>query len=299
MDPSDFVNTYSRYMREKYSRRMQRVPLATGIACPHRISTGGCVFCRPDTYTDAVSTEDIVTQFNTITTRMRKTFPDCGWIPYFNAETSTYGEIDHLKQLFQKALHQQDVFELALSTRPDAVTDEIAAMLETLGLPVTVEIGMQSIHERSLKFLKRGHTFQECVTALETLRRHHIRTGVHIIIGIPGESTESILETIRWISDCRIVDEVKFHQLVVYRDTALEQILREGRFIPLTMNDYLAILTVLIPELDERIVVSRLFTSNVRRTGVATAPETGLKRTAMNRLAKLLSDGSIRQGMNR
>ncbi len=294
MNLSDRINTYSAYMQRKYGRRMQRVPLSTGIPCPHREKTGGCIFCRPDTFTDPVSTEDTATQFNILTTRMRKTFPDCGWIPYFNAETSTFGEISLLKRIFQSALHERDVFEMAVSTRPDYLDEEICAMLNELEKPVTVEIGMQTIHNKSLDFLRRGHTHEDSIRALQLLRRYAIRSGVHLIVGIPGETIENMLQTVRWISGCGLIDEVKFHQLVVYRETALEKIVHENGFIPLTTDDYLAILTRLLPELDAHIVVSRLFTSNVRRSGVAIA--SGSKLEVMNELGKRLREGDIRQG---
>ncbi len=290
MNLSDYINTYSSYMRRKYGRRMQRVPLSTGIPCPH----GACVFCRPDTFTDPVSTEDVGTQLQTLTARMRKTFADCGWIPYFNAETGTYGEISVLKRIFQSALHEQDVFELAVSTRPDWVDEDICTMLAGLEKPVTVEIGMQTIHDKSLDFLRRGHTHEDTVRALNTLKQYGIRTGAHLIVGIPGETADDMLQTVRWVSACGLIDEVKFHQLVVYRETPLEKIVSENGFIPLTTSDYLTILTKLLPELDAHIVVSRLFTSNVRRSGVAVA--SGSKREAMNELGKRLREGDIRQG---
>ncbi len=292
MNLSELINTYASFMQRKYERRVQRVPLSTGIPCPH----GKCIFCRPDTFTDPVSNQDVITQFHTLTDRMGKMFKHPAWIPYFNAETGTYGDLTQLKRIFQTALQQQNVVELAISTRPDCVSEEVCTLLKGLEKPVTVEIGMQTIHDRSLDFLRRGHTHAQTEQALELLKRYGIRTGVHLIIGIPGETIDDMLETVRWISGSGLIDEVKFHQLVIYRDTELEKIMQHDRFIPLTTSDYLTILTRLLPELDERIVVSRMFTSNVRRTGVAIAPDTGSKLEAMNELGQRLKSGNIRQG---
>lgn len=294
------IFTFSNYVKAVYGRRTFRVGLSTGIPCPHRVKNGGCIFCNPETFTGQYQGLglSIADQMSQAVPRIKDTCGDVALIAYFQDETSTAGDIFFLKKLFQQASAYPEVVALTVSTRPDYINEDVLDLLSSLQIPVTIELGMQTIHDQSLRFLKRGHDFKSTVKALDMCKIAGIRTGVHLIIGIPGETLEMMQQTIDYISQETEIKEVKFHNLIVYENTDLDALYQKNEIPVLSKERYIEILANLLSRLNGDIVVSRLFTSNVRQSGIARNAFEGNKTKWMNQLRLYMIDNRIIQGIN-
>jgi len=289
------IFTYSAYLINKFGKKVFRVGLSTGKMCPHREKTGGCIFCNPSTFTGEYQSADlsIEEQFNDAIPRIKKACGDIQLLAYFQDETSTYGDIEFLKSKFDQAISHPEVIGLVVSTRPDYISKEVIELLASYKVPVTIEIGLQSIQNRSLEFLNRGHTFQQVEESIRMCGEASLTVGVHLILGIPGETFNDMLHTIKWVSSNKYINQVKFHNLVAYKNTKLADM----KDIPVyTIEKHIENLGDLIPYLRGDIAVSRLFTSNIRRTQIAVDDYKGNKTKWMNELRKYLYQNDLIQG---
>lgn len=297
MQLSDLLRTYSDYSKQRYGEKVFRVGVSTGIECPHR-KQGGCIFCNPASFRGAYQSWDLSIE-EQLEKGIRIIREKCGaqaYIAYFQDETSTAGELSYLEDLYKRAFAYEGVKGLALSTRPDYVNESICEILSGLEGDVTLEIGLQSIHEKSLEFLNRGHSQQQTEYALDLCKSYGIRAGVHVVIGIPGESEREMLETVKWISGRKEISEVKFHNLVVYLGTKLAELWQQGLVSQIAIEDYIEILSELIAHLREDIVISRLFTSNILHNDLAAVKMEGNKTKWMNMLRLKLIEKNYKQG---
>jgi uncharacterized protein len=292
------IFTYSTYLKKRFGRKVFRVGLSTGIPCPHRVKTGGCIFCNAETFTGEYQAQGktIKEQLNEAIPRIKESCGEVALLAYFQDETSTAGSIDYLREKFSEALSHPEIMGLVISTRPDYVNDEIVQLLKSFNVPVTIEIGLQSIHNRSLEFLNRAHTFEEVDEAINLCGKAGLEVGVHLIMGIPGETEKDMLETINYISSNVYIKQVKFHNLVVYKHTKIARLAEEGEIDLLSIPDYIEILANLLPYVRGNIVVSRLFTSNIRRSQIAIGDYSGNKTKWMNELRKYIYNHEINQG---
>lgn len=294
----DRIYTYSTYLLRKFHRKVFRVGLSTGIKCPHRMRTGGCIFCAPETFTGEylscnLSVKDQLEQGISLVTR---SCGEVGILAYFQEDTSTAGDVLYLKQKFADAVNHEKVLGLVISTRPDYIDENMVTMLAGIERPVTIEIGMQSIHDKSLVLLNRGHDFARVEQAVQLCGEKGLTVGVHLIMGIPGEDHRDMLATIRYISANPYIHQVKFHNLVVYRDTMLHRLYLEKKMELLSMEAYITELAELLPYLRGDIVITRLFTSSIRRAGIAIPEFQGVKTRWMNSLRKYIYKKGILQG---
>ncbi len=290
------VNTFGTYLKNKYGSRTFRIGLSTGYPCPHRSKNGGCIFCLPDTYTDITGSKPSLSeQIAVMKEKVSNGSSSLKYLAYFHHETSTSGDIAVLKQLFNEALLHSGVVGLALSTRPDFINSEILKILEELNKEVFVEIGMQSVHHKSLAFLQRGHTFGETKQAIELCADYGFNLGVHLIVGIPGETMEDMLETVAYINSNKHINYVKLHNLVAYKGTALAE---HKDISLLNLDEYIQIIGVIISHFRQDLVIDRFFTSNVNRTGLALNPFPGNKRVWTNRLLNYFNEHDILQGQD-
>jgi len=294
----NLVFLYSSFLKKRYGIKVFRVGLSTGLTCPHRISTGGCIFCHPETFTGEYQSAglSIEEQLNKAVPRIKNTCGAVKLLAYFQDETSTAGEIDYLDKKFKSALQHPDIIGLIVSTRPEYVNQKIIDLLKSYNLPVTIEIGLQTVKEESLIFLNRGHDLNDVKKALNLCEKNRLNLGVHIIIGIPGETIEDMQNTIRFISSCPTIKQVKFHNLVVYKHTPLASIYQQNKFEILNIDEYISTLCQLLPYLRGDIVISRLFTSNIRRTQIAIGEYSGSKPEWLNKLRLALIQQNIFQG---
>jgi len=291
------IFTYSTFLKNKYGQKVFRVGLSTGIMCPHR-QTGGCIYCNPHTFTGEYQYKQlsISEQMEDAVPRIKKSCGDVKLLAYFQDETSTAGPLDQLKQQFSEALLNRDVVGLIVSTRPDYVSRETLEMLSSFEVPVTIEFGVQSIHDKSLKFLERGHDFATVQKAIDLCAEFNLEVGVHLITGIPGETFEDMLKTVEWVASQPNIKQAKFHNLVVYQGTRLTELFKQGSFVQYTIEQHIIDLANLLPHLRGDISVSRLFTSNVRQDGIALGDYPGNKTKWMNQLRLYMMRHNLVQG---
>lgn len=304
----DRVNTQSAYLKKKYGQRVFKIPLSTGIQCPQRINNSPCVFCLPDTFVDKINqkqlniTDQIDLMINKICTKTGAQ----SYIAYFQENTSTYGENSYLMNCFLQADVHPQINELIISTRPDCLTSEHLELMKNLKKPLTIELGIQSIHDKSLKFLNRNHSQIDNQNAINLIHLfnqqnpdQYIKIAVHLILGIPGESKDDILKTINFINQNNI-DEIKFHHLIVYKNTPLEYLIKQTNHLPVYTNleEYCELLSDIIAILNPKTLVSRFFTSNLIQDNSSLNQFPGIKKTWLNQLTKTLNKNNIHQGLS-
>ncbi len=289
------IYTYSTFLEKKFGRKVFRIGLSTGIKCPNRIDNGACIFCNPETFTGEYQSKNlsIEKQLEDGIPRIKKSCGDVGLLAYFQDETSTAGDIKFLRNKFSKALSHPEILGLIVSTRPDFVDTKIVEMLLSFNVPVTIEIGMQSVHDKSLDFLNRNHNFSQTRKAIELCGEAGLDVGVHLIIGIPNESFNDVLQTIKYVSSNNFIKQVKFHNLVVYKNTKLAEM---KNINSLSLDEYIDILSELIPFLRRDIMISRLFTSNIRKSQIAKGNYEGSKPEWLNKLRLKLIEKKYYQG---
>ncbi len=313
MQLDEHINTYGSFLRKKYGHRVFKAGVSTGIQCPHRDESGGCIFCLPETYNDISIEHDIppIHQLEQIIPKIKKgtkvgSNNKPSFLAYFHSGTATAGDRRVLEYKFLNALKYKEVCGLVISTRPDYIDEEILSILNNLPGDIYLELGLQSIHNKSLKFLNRGHEFSEIEKALELCDKYQVRTGVHLILGIPGEDKADLMETISYVNGKKIISEVKLHNLVVYQRTPLAGYSQEIRDMIPEFEEYIELLGITISFLRPDIVIGRLFTSNVKGNNQALNSfryivkncRYGVKRDWMNRLVHYLKENNIIQGIH-
>lgn len=257
-------HTLNYFYQKKFNSKVFKVSLNGNFTCPNRDGTkgiGGCIFCSKlgsgeyggDKY------KDLVTQFNEIKTILHKKWPSAKYIGYFQANTNTYADINILKEKYESILNLDNVIGLSIATRPDSISEECYEYLNELNKKtfLTIELGLQTIHEKTSILINRCHTlecFNECVNRL---RKMNINVVVHIINGLPYETKDMMLETIKYINNLDI-QGVKIHMLSVLKDTKLELLYREKPFHILTKEEYIDIVCDELELLRPEIVINRI-----------------------------------------
>ena len=293
------INTISKYYKNKYKKRMFRIGLSIQKTCPHQAKNGGCIFCLPNTFTDANldKIQSVKDQIDYLIPKIEKKCGQVGYIAYFQDNTSTYGDPEFLKRCFLEADNHQMIDEIIISTRPDYLNSEMIKIFSCLNKPLTIEIGIQTIHDKSLLFLNRNHTQQDNEDSINLLKEHDIRTGVHLILGIPCETTKDVMETIYWIN-LKKISEVKLHHLIAYEGTKLGDLFinKQIKFPFSSFEDYLLLLSKIILKINPNCNISRFFTSNLNQTMSALNQFPGIKKIWLNELTKYLNQHDIHQG---
>lgn len=252
-------------MKDLYGTPVYKVNVDAGFTCPNRdgsIAVGGCIYCNNDSFrpvacTSASSLND---QISKGIPYLRSRYAAEKFIVYFQPYTNTYASVDILERLYREALAHPGVVGLAIGTRPDCVDEEKIALLEELARDrfVLVEYGLQSIHDRTLAFINRGHDFAAFRGALELTRGRGIRIGAHLILGFPTETREDMLAMADAMSGLP-VEFLKIHQLQVVRDTALAAFYAEKPFPAFGYEEYLLLLADFLERLNPGVVLQRLF----------------------------------------
>lgn len=254
--------TLNYYYKKTFNSKVFKVSLNAGFSCPNKIDgQKGCIFCSPLGSGDFAGkkSDDIVTQFNKVRDEMLKKWPEAKYIGYFQANTNTYAPLDELKEKYEAILKLPNVVGLNIATRSDAISEEVYEYLKELNKRtfLTVEIGLQSMHEDTLKYIKRGHSlanFEECIKRLKSLG---IKVVVHIINGLPKETKEMMIETAKYLNNLGI-DGIKIHMLHIIKNTELADIYEREHFHILTKEEYIDIVISQLEYLNEDIVINRI-----------------------------------------
>jgi uncharacterized protein len=223
------INFASNYLRNRFGTRVQKVAIDAGFTCPNRdgtISTGGCAYCNNDAFNPSYChpkkpiKQQVLEGIEFHEKRYRSATQ---YIAYFQAYSNTYGTLDRLKQVYEEALGFKNVTGLIIGTRPDCIDEPLLKYLSVLAdkYYIVVEYGIESVYNKSLEYINRGHTFEDAVRAIEMTANYRIYSGAHFIFGIPGESMEEMKDSAKIISKLPL-HSIKFHQLQIITGTRFE-----------------------------------------------------------------------------
>lgn len=256
--------TLNYYYKKKYNSKVFKVSLNGGFTCPNKdgkVGTSGCIFCSKLGSGDFAgkSNKDLVTQFNEVRDVMLKKWPNAKYIGYFQANTNTYAPVSVLKEKFKSIIKLDNVVGLNIATRSDAIDDEVLDYLDELNkkTDLTVELGLQSMHDETLKYINRGHDLKNFEDCFKRLKKRNIKVVVHIINGLPNETKDMMVETASYLNKLGI-DGIKIHMLHVIKNTKLADIYEKEKFHILTKEEYIDIVINQLEVLNENIVINRI-----------------------------------------
>ena len=296
--------TLDYYLKEKYNSKVFKVALNGNFTCPNRDGSkayGGCIFCSDSGSGDFSGNKEdnLLTQFNTVKDIISKKWPSSKYIAYFQANSNTYAPLSKLKSLYEEALKlNKDIVGLDIATRPDCINDECLAYLSTLNkqTDLTIELGLQTIHENTQKYLNLCYDtniFDDCV---KRLRQENINVVVHIINGLPYENKEMMLDTIKHINALDI-QGIKIHSLFVLKGSVLASHFLAGKFRLLSLTEYVDIVCEQLSILRDDIVVHRI--SGDPPKDLLIEPTWSLKKfVVMNEIDKEMKKRKYYQGIN-
>ncbi len=256
--------TLDYFYKHKFNSKVFKVSLNAGFTCPNKdgkVGVGGCIYCSKSGSGEYAGDkhDNLVTQFNTIKDMMLKKWPKAKYIGYFQANTNTYALLDILKEKYETILKLDGVIGLNIATRPDAISDECLDYLEELSKRtyLTIELGLQTIHDKTSKLINRCHTLKCFEDMVLKLRERNINVVVHIINGLPYETKEMMIETVKYLSNLDI-QGIKIHMLSILKGTILEKMYKKEHFKVLTREEYIDIVCDELEYLREDIVVHRI-----------------------------------------
>ena len=291
------------YYREIFGRKTAKISLDGGFTCPNRdgtCGTRGCLFCSAGGSGDFAENAalSITEQIENGKKQTADKWKDPAYIAYFQAFTNTYAPVEDLRRKYEEALACEGVEGISIATRADCLSDDVLDLLSELNqkTKLWVELGLQTADEDSAKFIRRGYSLRVFEKAVHDLAERDIPVIVHVILGLPGESRETILKTIDCINHLP-VQGIKLQLLHVLSDSDLADIYEAGNYTPLTKEEYISLTGDCIAHLREDIVIHRLTGDGDKNTLLA--PLWSLrKRDILNSLHKYLKENNIRQGMS-
>ena len=296
-------NKYSAHIKQRFGAKVYKLCIDLGQSCPHRSKSdrekGGCYYCNPDSFmpSQADSKRDIREQLQQGAEKYHKKKKGCKFIVYFQAYTSTMETAERLRASFDEALAFEGVVGIAISTRPDTLSDEMLALIKEYGEKTyfLLEVGLESIHEKSLDFLGRNHPYSDFIDCMERISHCNVETCVHLITGIPGETMDDIAATAQEMARLKSVHGVKLHHFHVVKNTPFEKLYNNGSFP--------------VRSLEETIEETILFVENLRpdqkihrltgdcNAGFLVAPKLSLSKMGiMNRIDAEMKETGSRQG---
>ena len=256
--------SYNFYLRRRFGRRIHKVSVDAGFTCPNvdgTVAVGGCNFCDNRSFSPSrrLPRQSIVDQIEEGIRRIKHRYKVDDFIAYFQPATNTYAPVPKLRALYEQALAAPQVLGLAVGTRPDAVPDDVLDLLGELAgrTYVSVEYGMQTMHDRSLDWMNRGHHHASMIDAVERSRGRGFEVCAHAILGIPGESHDDILATAREIARLN-VDAVKLHNLYAVKDTPLGDQYERGEVTLMERDDYIRGVVDVLELLPPTMIVERV-----------------------------------------
>ncbi|MCP5105698.1 MAG: TIGR01212 family radical SAM protein [bacterium] len=301
MQNLDNYNSVNAFLRGKFdNQRVRKIPVNAGFSCPNKngeISRRGCIFC--DTYgsgpieTFQLSIREQITQFIGNRGSRRREFK---YIAYYQAHSNTYAPVEELREKYEIIFDFPEIVGLFIGTRPDAVAPEVYPLLEELNQRtyLCVELGLQSIHQKSLDYLTRNHTYRQFLDTFQQLKQGNIDVLVHLITGIPGETETDMLETVNEMNRLKPAG-VKFHLMHILKNTPLYDMYQREKFKLLGKDEYVELMVTLLEHLDPGIVIHRL--TGERNREIFFAPEWTLnKNGVIQSIRKRMEERSTFQG---
>ena len=282
----------SQYYREKFGCKVYKLSLDGGFTCPNRdgsLGTRGCIFCTGSGEFAEGGPEPIGVQLERAKLRVNSKNKDGKYMAYFQAFTNTYAPVEWLRKLYYEAIAPEEIVGLAIGTRPDCLGDDVMELLAEINAvkPVSVELGLQTIHEETARYIRRGYGAEVYFDAVKRLKAAGIEVVTHIILGLPGEDAEMMLATTEAAVQAG-TDGVKFHLLHVLQGTDLAEEYEKGLFSCMTLEEYGEILKACIALLPEHVVVHRITGDGAKKDLIAPL-WSGDKKRVLNYLHKVLN----------
>lgn len=257
-------HTLNYYNKTKYNTKVVKISLNAGFTCPNidgKAGYGGCIYCSKTGSGEFGGdiTKPLPEQFNEIKEKISKKWPNSKYIPYFQAHTNTYAPLHILKEKYESVLNLENVIGLAIATRCDAITDDVLDYLTELNkiTNLTIELGLQTIHEKTSKLINRCHILEQFERMVKKLKERNIEVVVHIINGLPYETKEMMIETAKYLNNLNI-DGIKIHMLNITKNTPLALLYIEKPFHVLTKEEYIDITITQLEYLNPKIVIHRI-----------------------------------------
>lgn len=288
------------YLKSTFGEKVYKISLNGGMTCPNRdgtIDTRGCIFCSRGGSGEfaASAVLDIKNQTEQAKQRI-KAKTDCRkFIAYFQPFTNTYASVEYLEKIFTQAIEGDEIVALSIATRPDCLGDDVLALLDRLNRikPVWVELGLQTIHKQSSDYIRRGYELEVYDTAVRNLHSIGINVITHIILGLPNESKEMMLETVKYVGER--TDGVKLQLLHILKDTDLLDDYNAGKFKALTIEEYVDILCDCIEILPQNVVIHRITGDGDKKLLVAPLWSAD-KKNVLNSINTIFFQRNITQG---
>ena len=295
--------TYDYYLRRTFGGKCAKIPLDGGFTCPNidgRCSTGGCIYCSGRGSGDfaELPSLSVKEQYDRVRARLSSKWSTERCIPYFQAHSNTYGEVERLRKLYYEALALDGVVGLNIATRADCLGEGVPELLAEIAekTVLTVELGLQSSNDKTAELINRGHSFDDFCRGVELLRAASpkINICVHIIFGLPEESNEMMLRTVCDVAALH-PEQVKIHLLHVIRGTKMAEMYEKGEYEPLSKERYVSLVADAIELLPEDIVIARLTGDGMADDLIA--PDWSRKKVSViNDIDKLLFERGSWQG---
>ncbi len=283
------------YLREVYGCKVYKLSLSAATTCPNRdgkIGNRGCIFCSAGGSGDfaAHAMKSIPEQIEEAKSRVSKKITNGKYIAYFQSFTNTYGDIERLKRCFFQAIELDDIVAISIETRPDCLSDEVLEMLSELNevKPVWVELGLQTIHEETAEYIRRGYPLSVYDSAVDKLKKIGVQIIVHVILGLPGETKDDMKETVRYVIDSG-ANGIKLQLLHVLKGTDLLKDYELGKFNVMEFEEYVDLVSDLALMIPDDVIIHRLTGDGPKK--ILVAPTwSGDKKRVMNAVNKAIRE---------
>lgn len=284
----------NRYLQDTFGEKVYKIALDGGFTCPNRdgtLDTRGCIFCS-----GAGSGEFAGKRVNSITNQIEKgkeqlqnKIKDGRYIAYFQAFTNTYAPVERLREQYEEAVSHPDIVVLSIATRPDCLPEEVLSLIEEMNRikPVWVELGLQTIHEKTADYIRRGYPLSVYDEAVKKLKDIGVQVITHVILGLPGESSQEMMETVSYVGKSG-ADGIKLQLLHVIKGTDLEKDYERGKFRVMEMEEYVHLVADCLALLPENMVIHRMTGDGDKRTLAAPLWSMDKKRV-LNALNKAIA----------
>mgnify|MGYP000868869642 CR=1 FL=1 len=263
-DDNKRYHTYNYYLRHRFGQKVPKISLDAGFTCPNRDGTkgfGGGIYCSDKRSGDFAgnSCDDIQVQFEKVKEKLNSKWDNHKFIPYFQAGTNTYADFETLKEIFEKAIRFDNVVGIAVATRADCITEEIADFFAQLSKDyyVTVELGLQTVHDKTANLINRCHSYDEFLTGYNLLKSKGIKTCIHVINGLPYETREMMMKTAKEVAKLH-PHSVKLHLLHILKGTKLERLYNEKPFSVFALDEYASLICDQLEVLPNDVVIQRI-----------------------------------------
>lgn len=284
--------SFNRYLRERFGCKVYKISINGGFTCPNRdgtLGTRGCIFCSAGGSGDFAESPElsITQQIEKGKERVKNKIKSGKYIAYFQAFTNTYAPVEALRKKFTQAINHPDIVMLSVATRPDCLPEEVIELLKELNeiKPVCVELGLQTIHEKSAEYIRRGYKLECYDNAVKRLKAAGLEVVCHIILGLPGETKSDMLESVDYACKSGI-DGIKLQLLHVLKGTDLAKDYENEKFRVLTMDEYLDILKSCLDIIPKNIVIHRLTGDGAKKDLIAPLWSADKKRV-LNAVSRL------------